>query len=94
MYLRGEQFNKARLLGIWHEMYVARCASLGNDYDANNVTKYDSDQAELIQHPVTGEYALKVIDDTYFPEGLDRYLYAESYMVRNGWLEAVEPTEV
>jgi hypothetical protein len=80
-YLKG--FTKARLLGIAHEAYVAKCDSLGNDYNLENGTKYDYN---LITHPVTGEHALEIGDTTFLPHPPFLSLLVEvEHMNLDGW---------
>ena len=46
VYLKGSDVEtdsarqRARLLGICHETYVYNCATKGNTYNLNNITKY------------------------------------------------------
>jgi hypothetical protein len=81
-YLKG--YTKSRLLGIAHEAYCEAC----QDYDTNNVTKYSY---PLIQHPITGEYALVIEDKSQLPEPpFWSHLVEKETMIADGWFEVEE----
>jgi hypothetical protein len=84
-YLKG--YPKARLLGIAHEEYVENCEALGNDYDTNNITKYNY---SLIMHPISKDYALTITDTTHLPEVFLTRLTDQATMDADGWFDITD----
>ena len=81
-YLTGYSYE--RCIGIASEHYALICTNCGNEYDLNNITRFN---CKFIQHPITGAFALEFQEEviSYLIEKFQNELVNFETLNNDGW---------